>query len=128
MATQDTRIVLRGGRNGSTDDEIVDHRHQPADYIVPFPDGPVWTWQEEWRVVGGVRLRVYELVVRIVLRLGADREDDLFVDHAGQPADYIHADGTVWTWRQRWHLVGGFRDAEGPWYGRTHVRAYDRVS
>jgi hypothetical protein len=85
MATEDTRIVLHGGQDGSTDDRIVDHPQQPVDYIHPFPDGPVWTWHQEWRVVGGVRLRVYDLVVSIVLRLGPSRDDDLTVDHPGQP-------------------------------------------
>jgi hypothetical protein len=130
MATEDTRIVLRGGQNGFTDDLIVDHPQQPVDYIHPFPDGPVWTWHQEWRVVGGVRLRVYDLVVSIVLRLGASRDDDLFVDHPGQPADYTHTDGTVWTWHQRWRLVSSFLDDQGQTFGRfhTHVRAYDRAS
>jgi hypothetical protein len=53
MAMEDTRIVLRGGQNGSPDDLIVDHPQQPVDYIHPFPDGPVWTWRQEWRVGGG---------------------------------------------------------------------------
>ena len=130
MATEDTRIVLRGGQSGSTDDLIVDHPQQPADYIHPFPDGPVWTWHQEWRLVGGVRLRIYDLVARIMLRLGASPDDDLFVDHPGQPADYTHTDGTVWTWHQRWRLVDGFRDDNSPAVGRfhTHVRAYDRAS
>ncbi len=67
MTTEDTHIVLR---TGAINDPIVDYPRQPADYIHPFPDGPVWTWQQEWRVVGGVRLRVYELVTSIVLRGG----------------------------------------------------------
>jgi hypothetical protein len=34
----------------------------------------------------------------IVLRGGQiGSADDLIVDHPGQPADYIHTDGTVWT-------------------------------
>jgi hypothetical protein len=49
---------------------IMDHPQQPVDYIHPFPDGPVWTWRQDWRVVGGVRLRVHHLVVSIVLRGG----------------------------------------------------------
>lgn len=130
MATEDTRIVLYGGQDGSTDDRIVDHPQQPVDYIHPFPDGPVWTWHQEWRVVGGVRLRVYDLVVSIVLRLGPSRDDDLTVDHPGQPGDYTHTDGTVWTWHHRWRLVGGFPDDKGPAWSRfhTHVRAYDLAS
>jgi hypothetical protein len=26
--------------------------------------------------------------------------DDPIVDHLGQPADYVHSDGTVWTWHK----------------------------
>jgi hypothetical protein len=33
--------------------------------------------------------------MRIVLRRGASHDDDPIVDHPGQPADYIHTDGTV---------------------------------
>jgi hypothetical protein len=112
VTTPDPRIVLRGDQTGLADDPIVDHPRQPADYIHPFPDGPVWTWQQEWRVVGGVRLRVYELVVSIVLRgeqIGL--EYDPIVDHPGQPADYIHTDGTVWTRKQRWRISGPFTSA-----------------
>jgi hypothetical protein len=50
--------------------------------------------------------------------------DDMIVDHPGQPADYIHTDGTVWTWRQRWRPVGGVRDRERI-VGRVHLRVYD---
>jgi hypothetical protein len=60
---------------------------------------------------------------RIVLRVGDDR---LIVDHPGQPADYVHTDGTVWTWQERWHLVGGIRVGERI-VGRIHLRAYDLV-
>lgn len=56
----DTRIVLRGGQIGLPDDPIVDHLGQPADYT--HTDGTVWTWQERWRIVGGVPLRMYDLV------------------------------------------------------------------
>jgi hypothetical protein len=52
---------------------------------------------------------------RIILRIHADRANDLIVDHPGQPADYIHTDGTIWTWLGRWHIMGG-----------AHVRSYDR--
>ncbi len=131
MATEDTRIVLRGDQIGLPNDPIVDHPQQPVDYIHPFPDGPVWTCHQEWRVVGGVRLRVYELVVSIVLRRGqGGLADDLIVNHPGQPADYTHADGTVWTWHRGWRLVGGFQDDKGQPFGRfhTHVRAYDLAS
>jgi hypothetical protein len=61
---------------------------------------------------------------RIVLRSGDDRP---IVDHPGQPADYVHTDGTVWTWHERWHLVGGIRDGERI-VGRIHLRAYDLVT
>lgn len=40
--------------------------------------------------------------------------NDPIVDHPGQPADYVHTDGTVWTWRDRWRIVGG-----------VHLRLYD---
>jgi hypothetical protein len=40
----------------------------------------------------------------------------LTVDHLGQPEDYIHTDGTVWTWQGRWHFVRGVR-----------LRSYDLV-
>jgi hypothetical protein len=33
--------------------------------------------------------------------------DDSIVDHPGQPADYVHTDGTVWTWKGRWRPLGG---------------------
>jgi len=128
VTVEDTRIVLRGGQVGLADDPIVDHPRQPADYIHPFPDGPVWTWHQEWRVVGGVRLRVYELVVSIVLRGGQiGLADDPIVDHPRQPADYTHTDGTVWTWHNRWRLVGGFRDDKGQTF-HAHLRAYDLVT
>ena len=108
MTAPDPRIVLLGSPIGLADDLIVDHPRQPADYIRPFPDGPVWTWHQGWRVVGGVRLRAYQLVTSIVLRGGQiGLADDLIVDHPRQPADYSHTDGTVWTWKQRWRLVGG---------------------
>ena len=52
----------------------------------------------------------------IVLRIGG--VDDPIVDHLAQPADYVHADGTVWTWRQRWRLVGG-NDVESDWPAKS---------
>jgi hypothetical protein len=121
VTAHDPRIVLRSDQAGLADEPIADHPRQPADYIQPFPDGPIWTWRQEWRVVGGVRLRVYELMVSIVLRgdhIGLDY--DPIVDHPGQPADYIHTDGTVWTWKQRWRL-------SGPGDQRLHMRLYDLV-
>jgi aminoglycoside 6'-N-acetyltransferase len=52
---------------------------------------------------------------RIVLLVRAAGEaDDPIVDHPGQPGDYVHPDGTVWTWQERWRIVG-----------RVHLRAYD---
>jgi len=64
---------------------------------------------------------------RIVLRTRP--EDGLvfvIVDHPEQPAGYVHTDGTVWTWHQRWHLVGGVPDRDGVgMVGRIHLRAYD---
>jgi len=55
----DPRIVLRGDQIGLTNDPIVDHPGQPADYI--YTEGTIWTWQERWRIVGGVHLRMYDL-------------------------------------------------------------------
>jgi hypothetical protein len=133
VTAEDTRIVLR---TGGTNEPIVDHPRQPADYIHPFPDGPVWSWYQEWRVVGGIRLRVYEVVVSIVLRrFHVGGFDDLVVDHPGQPADYTHTDGTVWTWKQRWRLAGVVQDGIGQddkerAFGRMrrHLRVYDLVA
>ena len=52
---------------------------------------------------------------RIVLRTRqAGEADDPIVDHPGQPGDYVHPDGTVWTWEERWRIVGG-----------DHLRLYD---
>jgi len=127
MKVEDTRIVLRGDQTGVAD-QIVDHPRQPFDYIQPFPDGPVWTWHQHqgWRVVDGVRLRVYERVVSIVLRGSRPGVADQIVDHPRQPADYVHTDGTVWTWHQRWRLVGGVPDENAGRF-HTHLRAYDLV-
>lgn len=61
---------------------------------------------------------------RIVLR--TDSGDDLIVRHSGQPDDYVHSDGTVWTWHQRWRLVGGVRVGDRI-VGRDRLRLYDRV-
>ena len=56
---------------------------------------------------------------RIVLRgLGAGEEGDLIVDHPRQPVDYVHGDGTVWTWRERWRPLGGGH----------YLRVYDLVA
>ncbi len=65
---------------------------------------------------------------RIVLRgLAVGEEGDPIVDHPGQPADYVHTDGTVWTWHKRWRLVGGVRDGDRI-VGRVHLRMYDVVA
>ena len=61
----------------------------------------------------------------IVLRTGG--VDVAVVDHPKQPADYVHADGTVWTWRQRWRPVGGVRERDRI-VGRVHIRVYDLVT
>jgi hypothetical protein len=53
---------------------------------------------------------------------------DLIVDHPGQPADYVHTDGTVWTWNQRWRVVGRGLDERGGRRGGTHLRMYDLVT
>lgn len=62
MLTEDARIVLRGHQAGELNDPIADHPGQPADYV--HTDGTVWTWRDRWRIVGGVRLRLYDLVTR----------------------------------------------------------------
>jgi hypothetical protein len=62
---------------------------------------------------------------RIVLTTGSD--EDPIVDHPGQPADYSHTDGTVWTWHQRWRLVGGAREGDRI-SGPVHVRVYDLLT
>jgi hypothetical protein len=55
---------------------------------------------------------------RIVLcGSGIGEVDDPVVDHAGQPADYVHTDGTVWTWQDRWRIFRGIR-----------LRLYDLVA
>ena len=53
---------------------------------------------------------------------------DLIVDHPGLPGDYVHADGTVWTWRERWRPIGGVIDERGGRRGGTHLRVYDLVT
>jgi hypothetical protein len=63
---------------------------------------------------------------RIVLRAGG--MNDPIVDHPEQPADYVHTDGTVWTWHKRWRLVGGFQDDKERISGRIHLRLYDLVT
>jgi hypothetical protein len=60
MATLASRIVLRGAQIGLANDPIVDHPGQPADYV--REDGTIWTWQQRWRIVEGVHLRMYDLV------------------------------------------------------------------
>jgi hypothetical protein len=62
MLTEDTHIVLRRNDVSQPDDPIVDHPGQPADYV--HTDGTVWAWQDRWRVVGGVHLRLYDLATR----------------------------------------------------------------
>jgi hypothetical protein len=59
---------------------------------------------------------------RIILR--RDGDDELVVDHPGQPADYVHPDGSVWTWRERWRVTGGERRGAGT-VGGVHLRVYD---
>ena len=54
--------------------------------------------------------------VRIMLRSDQGREHDVTVDHPGQPEDYTHEDGTVWTWKGRIFILRGVR-----------LRAYDLV-
>ena len=63
---------------------------------------------------------------RIVLRAGGVH--DPIADHPQQPADYVHTDGTVWTWHERWRLVGGVKDDKGWLVDRLLHRLYDRAS
>ena len=60
MTTADSRIVSRSDRTGLATDLVADHPGQPADYV--HTDGTVWTWQKRRRIVGGVNLRMYDLV------------------------------------------------------------------
>lgn len=55
--------------------------------------------------------------MRIVLR-GAQigLAEDPVVIHREQPGDYVHTDGTVFTWLQRWRLTAG-----------VHLRVYDLI-
>lgn len=65
---------------------------------------------------------------RIVLRDYPPGElNNVIVDHPEQPADYVHTDGTAWTWRSRWRLVGGVTDEGGGRRGATRLRLYDQV-
>ena len=52
-----------------------------------------------------------------MLRSDLGPEHDVTVDHPGQPEDYTHEDGTVWTWKGRRHILRGVRlrsyDLEG---------------
>lgn len=116
MTTPDPRIVLRGREAGEEGDPIVDHPEQPGDYF--HADGTVWN-REKAGGVGGVHLRVYDLMPRIAMRVltAAGYQRNPVVDHLGQPADYIHTDGTVGTWRNRWRPLGGGR----------YLRVYDLV-
>jgi hypothetical protein len=42
---------------------------------------------------------------RIVLRHVGEISDPI-VHHPEQPEDYVHTDGTLWTWQERWRIVG----------------------
>jgi hypothetical protein len=55
--------------------------------------------------------------IRIVLR-GAQigLAENPVVSHRGQPGNYAHTDGTVWTWLKRWRIVAG-----------VHLRMYDLI-
>lgn len=64
--------------------------------------------------------------MRIVLRLVGEA-DDLIVDHPRQPADYVHTDGKVWTWQEKWRLVGG-RLESGRSVGATRLRLYNLLT
>jgi hypothetical protein len=112
------RIVLRGLGAGEEGDLIVDHPRQPQDYF--HADRTIWTGHERWRIAGGVPLRAYDLVTSIVLRVLAAVGDpsNPVVDHPGQPADYVHTDGAIWTWRERWRPLGDGH----------YLRVYDLVT
>jgi hypothetical protein len=45
--------------------------------------------------------------IALMVRAAAADPNSPVVDHLWQPADYAHADGTVWTWRGRWRPLGG---------------------
>ena len=62
---------------------------------------------------------------RTVLRTGG--EADPIVDHPGQPADYVHTDGTVWTWHPAMTDSRRHRDGDRM-VGRDHLRLYDLVT
>jgi hypothetical protein len=64
--------------------------------------------------------------MRIVLRMVGE-VDDVIVAHPGQPADYVHADGTIWTWQERWRLAGGHLE-NGRSVGATLLRLYSLVT
>jgi hypothetical protein len=67
--------------------------------------------------------------MRIVLRGDqAGEESEQIVEHQGQPADYVHADGTLWTWKGRVRPVGGVQDDRGGRIGGVHLRVYDLVT
>jgi len=55
--------------------------------------------------------------IALWVRAAAGDPNNPVVDHPGQPADYVHTDGTVWTWRGRWRVLGGSH----------HMRVYDLV-
>jgi hypothetical protein len=54
-------------------------------------------------------------IVLFVLTAACD-PDNPMVDHPGQPEDYVHTDGTIWTWKGRWRPSLG---------GGRHMRVYD---
>ena len=63
---------------------------------------------------------------RIILK--APGRPEQTVEHPGQPADYLHTDGTLWTWLQRWRVVDGVPRGPGMITGGVHIRVYDPVS
>ena len=67
--------------------------------------------------------------------IDCDRAADPVVDHPGQPTDYTHTDGTVWTWKHGWRLAGVVQDGVGQddgerAFGRIHrhLRVYHLVT
>jgi len=65
---------------------------------------------------------------RILLRGDVAGEAiEVMVEHPEQPADYVHTDGTVWTWEGRVRLIGGV-EHDGRRVGSIHLRVYDLVT
>ena len=66
-------------------------------------------------------------MIELAVVVCAANKEDPIVEHPGQPADYVHTDGTVWTWRQRWHVTRGGRGEEDV-AGPVCIRLYDLLT